>query len=186
MRLNGVEKKELLDAGLSIVEERGLDKLSIRSASTRVRVSTQPFYSYFVSIDAFRAGVLEYIAELYLEEADKVLSKEAPAVSYALFINDYMQKHAYLFDAIVRDGFFRKEAYHTWIQKIVEDQVMASDAQGKPVSQEKVRNFLVWAHGRTLMEEPLEAAEMIQEIREMEKEGIPAVPAHFRFRGIEI
>ena len=63
MRLNGVEKKELLDAGLSIVEERGLDKLSIRSASTRVRVSTQPFYSYFMSIDAFRTGVLEYIAE---------------------------------------------------------------------------------------------------------------------------
>ena len=186
MRLNGVEKKELLNAGMSIVEERGLDKLSIRSASTRVRVSTQPFYSYFTNIDAFRTGVLEHIADLYLEEAGKVLSKEAPAISYALFLTDYAREHACLYDAIVRDGFFKKDAYHQWIQKLVENQVRASEAQQHPVSGDRVREFLVWAHGKTLMEEPVEAAQMIREIREMEKEGIPAVPAHFRFRGIEI
>ena len=147
-----------------------MDKLAIRPAAERARLSTQPFFTLFINIDTFKTAVLEYIADLYLDEAGKNIIRSVPVISYALYINDYALEHPNLYNALIHDGFFKKEKYHNWIEKVVVQQSERSD---------NVRDFLIWIHGKILTEGPKNPTQLVHEIRDLE--GFPTVPKHFHY-----
>lgn len=60
-----VSQKDVLDAAVALVRERGADALNARAVAQKLDCSTQPIFSNYATMDALKNGVIAAALELY-------------------------------------------------------------------------------------------------------------------------
>lgn len=62
-----VTRKQIIDAGLEIARERGIEAITARELGNKLGLSSSPAYSYFSSIDEIKEEVVKKIYEILTE-----------------------------------------------------------------------------------------------------------------------
>ena len=60
-----ITKTEILTAAVNIVRDKGIDALNARILASRLKVSTQPIFSQYESMDSLKEDVISYAKRMY-------------------------------------------------------------------------------------------------------------------------
>lgn len=129
-------KEELIKAGLQMIQEKGIEKVSLRKLAAMCGVSEAAPYSHFKNKEELLGAIQEYVTgqlQKCLEEAyEKTGQKDSPVAilnigkAYVLFFIQYPEYYTFLFsqpcvkiDLSMKDGadyfapfqFYKEKAY---------------------------------------------------------------------------
>jgi AcrR family transcriptional regulator len=65
-------KSQIFDISKNIIENHGIEKLTIKEISSRMKSSSQPIYKSYESINQIKISYLEYYKSNFLEEINRV------------------------------------------------------------------------------------------------------------------
>lgn len=105
---HGDLKIELIKAGLRMIQENGIEKLSLRKLATICKVSEAAPYSHFKNKDDLLVAIQEYVTlelQKHLEKAyENTEKKNSPkailnmGIAYVLFFTHYPEYYTFLFN----------------------------------------------------------------------------------------
>lgn len=75
-------REEMIEMGLSIIRESGIEALTARNMAKRLNISTQPLFTCFGSMEEFQAEVYEYVEILFHEKTQAGLKADTPFLGY--------------------------------------------------------------------------------------------------------
>ena len=115
-------KDDIVNAAVTLIEEEGLEKFSVRNVARRLKGSTQPIYSQFKDSGALYEAVLAEIKRRFLQHISypytDILFRNM-GFGFAYFARDYPR----LFLAFFSDEFQNK----TFVSSFLEDLRVALD-----------------------------------------------------------
>lgn len=90
-----IERNEMLDGAIALIEERGAEALSARSLARKLGISTQPIYREFGDMDGVRHAALGRALSIFGE----YLAGEAvdQSVRYVRFAGEHPKLFAFIF-----------------------------------------------------------------------------------------
>ena len=64
-RIATIKKEDIFNAALNMTRKSGFDSLSARSLATKMKMSTQPIFTYFGSMEEVKKQVYDYAMNMY-------------------------------------------------------------------------------------------------------------------------
>ena len=86
------EKKEIIDAALQIIREKGIGELSTRKTAEILNTSTAPIYTYYQSVELLKRDAMLAIADSLMEYAGKEYTRKKSldcGIGFVLFARDF-------------------------------------------------------------------------------------------------
>jgi len=87
-----IRKEDIFSSAIDFVRKRGFALLSARSLAAKMKMSTQPIFSYFGSMEGLKQEVYEYVKGRYVEYIKEGLNNEKPFIGVSMAYINFARK----------------------------------------------------------------------------------------------
>lgn len=111
-------REDILKSAVSLVQEQGVQSLSVRGIAKKLNCSTQPIYSVFENMETLRNELTSYVREIYL--GGEAVSYKQVALSFLHFAQKEKNlfRMVYLRQRDVKETFFEDPNQARTIHKL--------------------------------------------------------------------
>lgn len=92
-----INKKDIINEGVKLINEEGWDSFNARSLAKRVGVSTKPLYRIFGGMDEIKEEVYKEIYSVYDNYVNENIDNKNPLLSICISYVEFAQKYKNLF-----------------------------------------------------------------------------------------
>ncbi|MDY5252161.1 MAG: TetR/AcrR family transcriptional regulator [Erysipelotrichaceae bacterium] len=90
-----IHQTMILDGAISVMEQLGYEKLSVRNIANQLKISTQPIYTEFKNIEDLKQHLVKYIQNNYLQQPKKTYKDFA--LCYLYFAKEHKELFKFLY-----------------------------------------------------------------------------------------
>lgn len=102
-----ITKEMIIDAGFKIVREEGMEKITARKISEKLRCSTQPVLYYFKTVDEIRKEVCQKADSYHTDYIMNVSeTDENPLLTIGMNYIRFAREESYLFQLLFQTNLF--------------------------------------------------------------------------------
>lgn len=102
-------REEMIETGINIIKESGIENLTARSLAKRLSISTQPIFTCFGSMEEFQAEIYEYVEILFHEKTQAGLKENTPFLGYGKAYIQFAREEPELYRLLFIDN--KKQGY---------------------------------------------------------------------------
>ena len=121
-----VNIRDIVAAGVAVVDAEGLTALTARRVARQLRVSTAPVYVSFASMDALADAVMEHTVELLLDYTRRPYT-DRPFLNIGTGVVLFAKEHPTLYRALFLEGDRFEPLVRRFLRQITQD--MARDGR---------------------------------------------------------
>jgi AcrR family transcriptional regulator len=139
------ESKDVLEAAMAVVRERGLTNLSARTVARRLNASVAPVYKHFCSMDDLVRAVLE-AARVLMDERTRQAYSNIPFLNIGVGIVIFSREERHLFSALFHSRHHCQDILNTFYDSVLAR--MKEDRMLRMLSDSSLENLLrsIWLY----------------------------------------